>query len=56
MLTIAVLRLRLLEQEIVEVLQREVVEREAAAPRLGEGGLREHDHRQEHRERADEQA
>jgi hypothetical protein len=49
------LRLGLLEQQIVKILEREIVERKTAPPRLGEGGLQQHRHRQQHRERAHEE-
>ena len=49
------LRLSLLEQQIVEIVQRQVVQREAAAPGFRERGLQQHQHRQENRQRADEQ-
>src|SRR5262249_26239269 len=49
------LRLGLLEQQVMKIVQGEVVEREAAAPGLGERRLQQHRHGQDHRQRTDEQ-
>ena len=50
------LRRALVEEHERHVAQREVVEREPAPPRLGEGGLQHDHHRQEERQRGHEQA
>ena len=49
------LRLGLLDQKIIEVVKRQIVEAEPAAPGLGKGGLEQHHHGKKNRKRADEQ-
>src|SRR5437879_642737 len=51
-----VARQRVLEQREMEIGQRYVIEREAAAPRLRQRRLADDDHRHEERQRADEEA
>src|SRR5438445_550447 len=49
-------RSRLVDEHEAEVAQREVVEREAPAPRLGERRLEHYQHRQEERQRRHDEA